>query len=203
MGLSAWVGPAIIATLIASLVQVIGWWIEHRYERRRQTDVRREKIVDVQTAIRAEIRSHRHRLLQFLSIDVSALPGGPADDFLPVVPSEVRPFVLEAILRDIHILPTDVIDPVIVYYRQVEALIRLVEDLRSDRFRQMSGDRRVAMYRDYIGMGVYAAELAAEAIAAINRDLGLTDAFSSSGAGRSDPKSGAAATAEEGEAKRT
>ncbi len=200
--LSAWVGPAIVATLIASLVQVIGWWIEHRHERRRQTDIRREKIVDVQTAIRAEIRSHRHRLLQFLSIDVSALPEGPSDDFLPVVPSEVRPFVLEAILRDIHILPTDVIDPVIVYYRQVEALIRLVEDLRSDRFRQMSGDRRVAMYRDYIAMGAYAADLAAEAIAAINRDLGLIDAVSSSGAGRSDPKSGAAATAEEGEGKR-
>lgn len=202
MGLSAWVGPAIIATLIASLVQIIGWQIEHRHERRRQTDMRREKIVDVQTAIRAEIRSHRHRLLQFLAVDLSALPSGPEDDFLPVVPSEVRPFVLDAILRDIHILPTDVIDPVIVYYRQVEALIRLVEDLRSDRFREMTGDRRVAMYRDYIGMGVYAAELAADAIAAINRDLGVADRVSSSGADRSDPRSGAAGSAAGGEAKR-
>jgi hypothetical protein len=201
MGLSAWVGPAIIATPIASLVQIIGWQIEHRHERRRQTDIRREKIVDVQTVIRAEIRSHR-RLLQFLAVDLSTLSSGPEDDFLPVVPSEVRPFVLDAILRDIHILPTDVIDPVIVYYRQVEALIRLVEDLRSERFREMTGDRRVAMYRDYIGMGVYAAELAADAIAAINRDLGVADRVSSSGADRSDPRSGAAGPAAGGEAKR-
>lgn len=201
MVLSAWVGPAIIATPIASLVQIIGWQIEHRHERRRQTDIRREKIVDVQTVIRAEIRSHR-RLLQFLAVDLSTLSSGPEDDFLPVVPSEVRPFVLDAILRDIHILPTDVIDPVIVYYRQVEALIRLVEDLRSERFREMTGDRRVAMYRDYIGMGVYAAELAADAIAAINRDLGVADRVSSSGADRSDPRSGAAGPAAGGEAKR-
>lgn len=203
MALSAWVGPAIVATLIASLVQVIGWWIEHRHERVRQITSRREKIVDVQTAIRAEIRSHRHRLLQFANIDTASLPDDGSDDFLPVVPGEVRPFVLEAILREIHILPTDVIDPVILYYRQVEALIKLVEDLRSDRFRQISGRRRVAMYRDYIAMGTYAAELATDAIAAINQDLGLAVDINSLDAGPSGPKSGEAGSAAQGGAKRT
>ncbi len=203
MALSTWVGPAIVATLIASLVQVIGWWIEHRHERVRQIASRREKIVDVQTAIRAEIRSHRHRLLQFQQIDASSVPEGAVDEFLPVVPGEVRPFVLEAILREIHILPTDVIDPVIVYYRQVEALIKLVEDLRSERFRQISGERRVAMYKDYLAMGVYAAELASDAIAAINQDLGLAADVSSSDAARSGPKSGEAESAAQDGAKRT
>ncbi len=84
----------------------------------------------------------------------------------------------------------------------MEALIKLVEDLRSDRFRQMSGDRRVAMYRDYIAMGVYAAELATDAIAAINHDLGVVAGVNSSTrAGRTRDRAGG--LAERGEGKRT
>ncbi len=40
MALSAWIGPAIVATLIASLVQIIDWWIAHRHERSRTTESR-------------------------------------------------------------------------------------------------------------------------------------------------------------------
>lgn len=202
MPLSAWVGPAIIATLIASMVQIAGWWMEHRRERVRQTESRRERIIDVQTAIRAEIRSHRHRLLQFVETRRAGPPAGPdAESFQPFVPSEVRPFVLEAILKDITILPTDVIDPVIVYYRQVLALIQLVEDIRSKRFRALEAQKRLVLFGDYIAMGAYAAELAAAAIGAIgaiDRDLGVESSVNSSGADRSDPKSAAAGRAEGG-----
>jgi hypothetical protein len=195
MGFSTWVGPAIVATIIASLVQVIGWWIEHRRERGRQFAQRRERIVDVQTALRAEIRSHQHRLLQFSQIDeVEPIAGvTPGKPFRPFVPSEVKPFVFEAIVKEVHVLPTDVIDPVVVYYRQVHALIQLVEDLRSERVSELEPERQRAMYRDYIAMAIYAGELAGNAVDAIDRDLGLGAKLNSSDAARSARKSGGAA----------
>jgi len=193
-GASSWIGPAIVATVIASLVQVIGWWIEHRRESGRQSAQRRERIVDVQTALRAEIRSHRHRLQQFSQAD--EMPEAPADapgirpdrPYRPFVPSEVKPFVFEAILKEVHVLPTDVIDPVVVYYRQVHALIQLVEDLRSDRVSQLEPERQRAIYRDYIAMAIYAGELAGNAMDAIDRDLGQRTKLNSSDAVRSAPK---------------
>lgn len=199
MGVASWIGPAIVATIIASLVQVIGWWIEHRRERGRQFAQRRERIVDVQTALRAEIRSHQHRLLQFSNLDGSPqapLSGSGTETekpFRPFVPSEVKPFVFEAIVKEVHVLPTDVIDPVVVYYRQVHALIQLVEDLRSDRVSQLEPERQRAIYQDYIAMAVYAGELAGNAVDAIDRDLGLKAKLNNSDAVRSAPRSDGAA----------
>lgn len=194
--MDAWIGPAIVAAVISSLVTVIGWWLNHRHEQHMDAARRQERIRDVQTALRAEIRSHRHRLRLFDEAtrfdEVEHGPDSQRAEFTPFVPREVESFVFDAIVQDIPILPTEVIDPVIVYYRQVQALAQFAEDLRGDRFMTLEWPRKAAMHADYIAMGVYAGTLADAAIDAIDVTLAL-GLFNSSGAARSVPKSGSAA----------
>ena len=60
--MGGWVGPAIIAAVISSLVSAAGWYVS--YWTTIQTDHRRrrEKVRDFQIALRAEIRSELHDL---------------------------------------------------------------------------------------------------------------------------------------------
>ena len=133
---------------------------------------RRERMQDVRTAIRAEIRSHRARLLLFepasseqqISEKLMVSPG-----FTPFIPREPQSFVFEAIVAEIHILPTQIIDPTIYYYRQIATLAQFAEDLRSDRYLALEPNRKLEMYKDYVAMGRYALQLADEAIAAIEK----------------------------------
>lgn len=125
------------STLIGILGVVLGVLLSNVAVRILEYVRRRERIQDVSTAIRAEIRSHRQRLLLF--------KGGAAEhiveriladkNYTPFVPSEGKSFILDAIVGEIHILPTEVIDAVVYYYRQIEALSQFAEDLRSDRSR--------------------------------------------------------------------
>ncbi|MPT24813.1 MAG: hypothetical protein E2577_18590 [Starkeya sp.] len=194
--MNAWIGPAIVAAVISSLVTIIGWWLNHRHEQNREAARRQERIRDVQTALRAEIRSHRHRLRLFDEAtrfdEVEHGPDSRRAEFTPFVPREVNSFVFEAIVKDIPILPTEVIDPVIVYYRQVQALAQFAEDLRGDRFATLEWSRKAAMHADYIAMGKYAGALADAAMDALDVTL-ARGVFSSSAGGRSVPKSGSAA----------
>jgi hypothetical protein len=137
---------------------------------------RRERIRDVQTSLRAEMRSHRRWLESFDAEKqeggaAAKLKAGQAGAFDPFVPSEVDTFVFDAIVEDIHILPGRVIDPLILYYRQMKALSAFASDLRTDRFDRLEVARKVEMYDDYLDMGVYALELADDAIESINRSL--------------------------------
>ncbi len=136
---------------------------------------RKERIRDVQTSLRAEIRSHRRWLESF---DEEKREGGaavkvkePGDFFAPFIPREVDTFVFDAIVAEIHILPGTVIDPATLYYRQMKALQAFAEDLRTEKFDRLSTPRKVEMYDDYLDMGVYALELADEAMAALNTSL--------------------------------
>jgi hypothetical protein len=135
---------------------------------------RRERIRDVQTSLRAEIRSHRRWLESF---DAEKTEGGAAakvkdgEEFVPFVPREVATFVFDAIVDEINILPGAVIDPVILYYRQMKALSAFAEDLRTERFERLERARKIEMYDDYLDMGVYALDLADDAIDSINRSL--------------------------------
>jgi hypothetical protein len=176
--MSAWIGPAIIAAVISAIVTAAGWYVTHRSGRQLETDRRRERILDVQTALRAEIRSHQHRLALFATQEeldaiaerIEAANNGETP-FTPFIPREVEAFVFDAVVGEVHILPTEVIDPVVLYYRQVKALAQFVDDLRSERFDELEASRKAEMFRDYVAMGVFALELADEAIDAINQSL--------------------------------
>jgi hypothetical protein len=154
------------AILGVFLTNVIRIWFKIR--------TRSERVRDVQTALRAEIRSHRRALDNFLSSQ--HMETGPVAEpdhrQPPFVPREVEPFVFDAILGDIHILPASTIDPVVLYYRQWRVLMSAIEDIRSPAFASLSAERKEAIHRDYLDLGAFAAELANDALAAINLALG-------------------------------
>ena len=107
----------------------------HSQEIRRETAKRLERIRDVQTAILAEIRAnpfHGLDLEKHGALIAEKMNSDPA--FIPFVPRQVPTFVIDALIGEIHILPTEVIDPVILYYRQFLAISHFADDLRSERF---------------------------------------------------------------------
>ncbi|MET0481969.1 MAG: hypothetical protein ABWZ27_03525 [Aestuariivirgaceae bacterium] len=112
--MSAWIGPAIVAALIGCLTTMLGWSVSFRQLKNLETVKRRERIVDYQTALCAEIRSYRARLRQ---VDLQAHRHEVVEHmrtdvlYIPFVPLEEPHHIFQGIAREIHILPAEVIDP--------------------------------------------------------------------------------------------
>jgi hypothetical protein len=134
---------------------------------------RLERVRDIQTALRAEIRSQRGWLESFQNgeLNEQVLTRLGDESYRPFIVREVASFVFSAIVHDIHLLPGDVIDPIVLYQRQYQTLLALGDDLRSEQFLALSNERRRDVYRDYLLMGIYAVELADRAVEAINVSL--------------------------------
>lgn len=62
MDISAWIGPVIIAAVVSFLGGVVTLLLTHRQTIKLEGRRREERIRDVQTALRAEIRSNWLRL---------------------------------------------------------------------------------------------------------------------------------------------
>ncbi len=139
---------------------------------------RRERVRDVQTALRAEIRSDLNRLssidpVEHLAVVIERIEGSELtpDSYTPFVPRESGSIVFDAIVSEIHLLPTETVDPVVLYFKQVKTIAQFVEDLRGNRFQTLEVDRKISMYQDYFGMLTYSAQLAKEAISALDNAL--------------------------------
>lgn len=181
----AWIGPAIIAAVIAAVINVVGWFTTARNERASDRRRRLERRHDMQTALRAEIQ-HYVDILSNPRFDLneswSEVVGRMEADalYLPVVASERNDTVFRVILPELHILPEEMIQPVVRYYNQVFAIEAMIADLRADRYRQMSRQQQIEMYTDYISLKLEALEQGRHALDA------LSGRVSSPGAARSD-----------------
>lgn len=185
MSAASWIGPAIIAAVISAAVTGFGWVISERQSVRRDAARRRERIADLQTALLAEIRADRNRIgdVRRSAADVYILLDD-RPDFVPFVPRRAPTVVFDALLRDIHVLPNAVIDPVVIYHRQLATISLFIDDLRSDRFALLEPTRKRAIYRDYVELLLYADVLGQRAAIALATSLNMTDA------GPSDHRSG-------------
>ncbi|GHD15196.1 hypothetical protein ACFOEZ_16595 [Tianweitania populi] len=168
--MEAWIGPALLAAVIAGLVNVAGWYVTYARERRLESERRREKVRDYLTALRAEIRAHNFRWTKAeADEDLVAMERKLQADprFTAFVPKEAESIIFPTIARELHILPGDVIDPVVRYQRQLASLAFIVEDLRSTGYAELAADRKLAMYADYIHLRVEAGHLAESTLDAI------------------------------------
>ncbi len=147
---------AILAAIVSAAVTALGWYASHWSQQRLDDKRRIEKIVDVQTALLAEIESN---LTRFDEIDLDKhadqmvgriMQKASRANFTPFVPRYATEIIFEAMLADIHILPTETIDDVVAYYKQEYKLRELVEDLRSSRYQEIEQDRKARIYRDYV-----------------------------------------------------
>jgi len=169
----------VIAAIVSAAVTALGWFASHWSETRLEAKRRDEKIVDVQTALLAEIESN---LTRYEEIDLDdhvadmtrrILRKGRAQAFTPFVPRDAPEIVFEAMLPDVHILPTETIDDVVAYYKQEYKLRELVEDLRSDRYQELEQTRKARLYEDYVWQIKTVLITGAQARDALRGSLGL------------------------------
>ena len=199
--MEAWIGSAVVAVIISSLVTVAGWYATHRSERMLEVARRQERIQDIQTALLADIRSTGHRFRQInldrhladIGAQIEGAPEGR--DYTPFVPGEPGSLLWSFVAHEVHILPNDVIEPVVLFFSQLETVRYFVADLRSDRYVTLGRARKAAMYEDYVRMMKYLVQLADDAQRALEVSLGLVPATSNPAAGRSS-RSAALAPAE-------
>ena len=177
--MEAWIGSAVIAVVISSLVTVAGWFMTLRHERLREIERRQERIEDIQTALLADIRSSSHRFSE-IDLDRHAAEmkeriaaAGPGESYTPFVPREPGSLLWSTTAGEIHILPNEVIDAVVIYFSQLETLRLFIDDLRGERFAALDSARKIAMYADYINMAKYLLDLAREAERILSLSLKL------------------------------
>ena len=162
-----WLGPAIISGLVSLVVVQLNFRAAIRAERLRRT----EEITDFQIALRAEIRSELRNLERFdfaLLLHEVEANYDHQPSYSVVVPRVTKHPVFEAIVSEIHILPESVIDPVVLYARQRQAVESLAEDIRDANFKSLSKDRQLAIYRDYLNMWETWRDFARDAEAALS-----------------------------------
>lgn len=160
--MGSWVGPAVTAAVISSLIAALGWYVTFRTARGAESRRRKERVRDVQTAILAEIRSAVHHLQQYDSAEI--VEGvrrrlAEIDSYVPLIAREAGSPLYRAIAGEISILPNPVIDTVVLFYRQQEVIANFADDLRGDRFAAMPADQKVRMIEDYLALRAHAASL--------------------------------------------
>jgi hypothetical protein len=172
--IASWISPALIAIIVSALVTTAGWFVTHRNSLNFEKERRLEKIRDFQIALRAEIRSELHHLNEenldkaFKSVEAQYRA---SKTYSVYVPGLARHAVFDNLVRDIHILPESVIDPLILYSRQRQMLDQFSAEMRTDKFSKLSQSRQLAMYQDYVAVTKYLRVLAVDTISAIDAAL--------------------------------
>lgn len=189
----ALISPQVLSAFIAGSFLAAGWVFTHWLSLRRDRANRAERVRDVQRALFAEIRAHvatlrRHDLADYgevIALRIEAEPG-----FFPTVPTEANDAIFRAILPDIHVLPRDTIDPLVLYYSQLNVISAAVADLRALDADRIGPKRAAALYRDYITFRLEALDLGQEAMIAIANNMDGTGRKSPLRAGVNTPDAG-------------
>ncbi|MDO5606429.1 MAG: hypothetical protein Q4G25_14835, partial [Paracoccus sp. (in: a-proteobacteria)] len=121
--------PQAQQAVIAGLFVAIGWWVVAWQSRLRDAKMRAERVRDVQRALFAEIRAYlavleRDQIAEYggnIAARIEAEPG-----YFPVIPTEHNDAIFRAIVGEIHVLPRDTIDPVVLYYSQLNAIAAMI-----------------------------------------------------------------------------
>lgn len=155
------VAAALVAAAVAMLVRPVDDWLN----RRRARALRAERISDVQRALLAEIRAHVVALESQRLDDrgtAALLAGLRESGRFPFIPTQANDRIFSAVLEEVHILPADVIDPVVTYYRQLSIMASFAEAMQ----RQAEKDqpRAVEMFTDYLELTEAARESGQEAL---------------------------------------
>lgn len=180
--------PQAQSAVIAGTFLAAGWWVVAWQNRKRDAKLRAERVRDVQRALYAEIRAY----LAVLRRDHIAEYGAEIAhrieterDYFPVIPTEHNDAIFRAIVGELHVLPRDTVDPIVLYYSQLNAISAMIADLRALDPAKIGPGRASAMYRDYISMKLGAIELGESALAAILSNVDGRGTVSNPDAGRS------------------
>lgn len=142
--------------LIAGLVIATGWLATAIFAETERAARKAERTRDFHKALFAEIQNTLSVFYGEGQAEQDArdlIIRMEADaDFVPFIPQEHHARVFEALMKDIEVLPRQTIDTVVTFYSHVSAIAALATDMRGQGFRRLPQDRRIALYRDYMGM---------------------------------------------------
>ena len=179
------VDPRVWQAVVAGAFLAAGWIFNGWQNRRAASRLRAEKLRDYHRAIYAEIGANLANLWDTAELEgyrdqlVERMREDPS--FVPFIPIERHDTVFDALIADIHILPRQTIDPIVIYYAQLKSVAALAADMRADAYARMEPARRILMYQDYIAMKVQLLAFGRYANA-------LIDAFSRGGKEAADEK---------------
>ncbi len=149
------VAAALVTALVGGGVVAAGWFWTHALSRRRDRVLRQEQESDIQRALLAEIRAHVAALEQQRTQDSAAASKALRqklldDQHVPILPHDANDRIFRAVVEQVHVLPQDVIDPVVRYYRLIAVRVALAQDIRSSAREQpqRAGD----MLEDYLSL---------------------------------------------------
>ena len=168
-----WIGPAIVAALVSAFVSAAGWFVSSWQAQRLDERRRAEKVHDYQVALRAEIASD---LLGLQVGDRGEMLAGVAsamaqNGYKPFVPHLAKNLVFEQVVREIHILPGNVIAAIISYSGLRQSVEYFVTDIRGATNENVPSERVLLMMSDYFDMLDRLEALAANAVSALDASL--------------------------------
>lgn len=166
--------PRVFQALIAGGFVAVGWVVNGMAVRRRDARLRAERVRDVQRALFAEIRAHvaalrRYDLAEYGERIATRIEGEPG--YFPTIPTEANDAIFRAILADIHVLPRDTIDPLVLYYSQLNVIGAAIADLRALDVDRVGAARAADMYRNYVTFRLEALEMGQTAMLAIAANM--------------------------------
>lgn len=166
--------PQAQSAVIAGMFLAAGWWVVAWQSRKRDAKQRADRVRDVQRALFAEIRAYlavlqRDQIEEYGAEIVHRIE--TERGYFPVIPTEHNDAIFHAIVGELHILPRDTVDPVVLYYSQLNAIGAMIADLRIIDPAKIGPGRAAAMYRDYISMKLGAIELGESALSAIQSNV--------------------------------
>lgn len=168
--LDPYLSPQAQQAVVAGLFVAVGWWVVHWQNRRRDAANRAERVRDVQRALFAEIRAYvsalRRQDFETYGAEV-ARRIETESGYFPTIPTEANDAIFRAIIGEIHVLPRDTIDPLVVYYSQLSAIGAAISDLRALDPGTVQPERAAAMYRNYLASKRDAVLLGEKALLAI------------------------------------
>jgi hypothetical protein len=169
---NGWLAPALLAAVVAALVSVAGWFVTARQSVWLEQRRRLERMRDFQIALRAEIRAE---LVDLEAYDLDAAHSmiraryASEPSFSVRVSAPPRHPIFEAIVDEIHVLPEEVIDPVVLYARQRWEMEGVANDIRDPSFGALSADRQLDVVGDYVNARRRLTTLARNAVAALGQ----------------------------------
>ncbi|WP_375450277.1 hypothetical protein [uncultured Devosia sp.] len=148
---------ALLGIVLTGLLAVLAYSRNRAVDRHVTRLARRERTLDVQSAIRAEVRNHWHELESNGSLGttcediVAKIEAGRwiNPTYTPFIPQPAPSILFGAIEGDIAILDNQVIAAAIGYYRQRALVGQFAADLASDLFWSLPADRKIDMVRAY------------------------------------------------------
>lgn len=171
-----WQSTQVQQGAIAALVVISGWLVTFAFREGTTIIDRVETARDVLSALLAEIEDYFDTLgmtQDDADAVVDAIRTSMEDaekmkiTYYPFLPSIPPVLVANRFSGELRSLPHNCVTPIVQFYATLADLQLMVEDTRHEHFREMSSDRRLLMFEDYVGTRLKLSECAYEAITAI------------------------------------